>query len=173
MRGGDDGAEGVERGTAKEDIIRCGCVNDKEADGNGFGLGSVTEDGVKVNVTVCGNLFSRKGIDWFIIRDHGSIWELEFLISFLVEDVNGAALVHKDFLNYVVFDFNSDDHGVVLLVVEVVEVVVRKGDGRHATFVMGIGDMVDGLHMAEVFLSGRRGGSSTSETTKDGVDSAA
>jgi len=32
--------------------------------------------------------------------------------------------------------------------------------------------MVDGLDMAEVFLFGRRGGSSTSETTKNGVDSA-
>jgi len=40
VRGGDDGAKGVERGAAKEDIIRCGCVNDEEADRNGFGLGS-------------------------------------------------------------------------------------------------------------------------------------
>ena len=50
MRGGDDGAKGVEQGAAKEDIIRCGCVNDEEADGNGFSLGSVTKYGVKVNV---------------------------------------------------------------------------------------------------------------------------
>ena len=40
MRGGDDSAKGVERGASKEDIIRCGCVNDEEADRNGFGLGS-------------------------------------------------------------------------------------------------------------------------------------
>jgi len=59
------------------------------------------------------------------------------------------------------------------LVIEVVEVIVRKGDWRHAVFVMGMGNMVDGLDMAEVFLSGRRGGSSTSKTTRDGVDSAA
>ena len=32
--------------------------------------------------------------------------------------------------------------------------------------------MVDALNMAEVFLSGRRSGSSTSEATRDGVDSA-
>jgi len=38
--------------------------------------------------------------------------------------------------------------------------------------VMGMGNMVNGLNMVEVFLSGRRGGSSTSEATKDGVDSA-
>ena len=63
MRGGDDDAKGVERGAAKEDIIRYGCINDEEADGNGFGLGSVTEDGVKVNVAACGYLFSRKAID--------------------------------------------------------------------------------------------------------------
>jgi len=173
VRGGDDGAEVVERGTAKEDIIRCGCVNDVEADGNSFGLGSITEDGVKVNVAASENLFSRKAIDRFIIRDHGNIWELEFLICCPVEDVNGAALVDKDFLDCVVFDFNSDDHGVVLLVVEAVKVVIRKGDKRHAASVMEMGNMVDGLDIAEVFLSGRRGGSSASETTRDAVDSAA
>jgi len=50
MRGRDDNAEGVERRAAKEDIVGCGRVNDKEADGNGFGLGSITKHGVKVNV---------------------------------------------------------------------------------------------------------------------------
>jgi len=38
--------------------------------------------------------------------------------------------------------------------------------------VMGMGNMVNGLDMVEVFLSGRRGRSSTSETTRDVVDSA-
>ena len=172
MRGGDDGAEGVERGTAKEDIIGCGCINDEEADGNGFSLGSVTKYGVKVNVAAGGNLFSKKAIDGFVIRDHGNVWELNFLICCPVEDANGATLVDKDFLDYVVFDFDSDDHGVVLLVIEAVEVVVREGEWRHAVYVMGMSNMVNGLDMAEVFLSGRRGGSSTSETARDGVDSA-
>jgi len=90
-------------------------------------------------------LFSRKAINWFIIRDHGSIWKLEFLICCPVEDVNGAALVDKDFLDCVVFDFNSDDHGVVLLVIKVLGVIVREGDGRHVASVMGMGNMVDGL----------------------------
>jgi len=94
------------------------------------------------------------------------------LICCPVEDVNGAALVDKDFLNCVVFDFDSDDHGVVLLVIEVMEVVVHEGDGRHVASMMGMNNMVDGLDMAEVFLSGRRGGSSTSETVRDCVDSA-
>ena len=94
------------------------------------------------------------------------------MICGLVEDVNRASLVNKDFLDCVVFDLNNDDHGVVLLVVEAVKVVLREGDGRHAASVMGMGNMVDGLDLAEVFLSGRRGGSSTSETTRDGVDSA-
>ena len=89
-----------------------------------------------------------------------------------VEDANGAALVDKDFLDYVVFGFDSDDHGVVLLVIEAVKVIVCEDDGRHATFVMGMSDMVDGLNIAEVFLSGRRGGSSSSKATRDGVDSA-
>jgi len=136
-------------------------------------MGTILEDVVKVNVAAGGNLFSRKAINWFIIRDHGGVWELEFLIRCPVKDANGATLVDHDFIDFVVFDFNSGDHGVVLLVIEVVEVIVRKGDGRHAAFVMGMGNMVDGLDMAEVFLSGRRGGSSTSETTRDGVDSAA
>ena len=52
------------------------------------------------------------------------------------------------------------------------KVVVCEDDGRHAASVVGMGDMIDGLNMAEVFLSGRRGGSSTSEATRDGVDSA-
>jgi len=73
VRGGDDDAEGVERGTAKEDIIGCGCINDEEADGNAFSLGSVTKYGVKVNVTAGGNLFSKKAIDGFIIQDHGNV----------------------------------------------------------------------------------------------------
>jgi len=93
--------------------------------------------------------------------NHGSVWELEFLICGPVEDVDRAALVNKDFLNGVVFDFNSDDHGVVLLVVEAVKVVVCEVDMRHAVSVMGMGNMVDGLDMAEVFFSGRKSGSST------------
>jgi len=63
MRGGDDSTEGVERRTAKEDIVGCGCVNDKEADGNGFSLGSIAKHGVKVNVAAGGNLFAREAID--------------------------------------------------------------------------------------------------------------
>jgi len=172
MGGGDDSTEGVERMTAQEDIVECGCIDDKEADENGFGLSSVMKHGVKVNVAAGGNLFARDAIDWFIIWDHGRVRELEFLIGGLVENVNRATLVDEDFLNGVVFNFNSDDHGVVLLVVEAVKVVVCEDDGRHATSMMGMGNMVDGLNMAEVFPSGRRGGPSTSEATRDGVDSA-
>ena len=97
---------------------------------------------------------------------------MEFLVGGPVEDVNGAALVNKDFVNDVVFDFNRDDHGVILLVVEAMKVVICENDGRHATSVVGMGDVVDGLDMTEVSLSGRRGGSSTSEATRDGVDGA-
>ena len=80
------------------------------------------------------------------------------MVGRLVEDVDGAALVNKDFFNGVVFDFNSDDHGVILLMVEAMKVVIYEDDGRHTTFVVGIGDMIDGLDMVEVFLSGRRDG---------------
>jgi len=34
------------------------------------------------------------------------------------------------------------------------EVVVREGYGGHVSFVMGLGNVVDGLYMAEVSLSG-------------------
>jgi len=61
--GGDDGAEGVERGTTKEDIVGCGRVNNKEADGNGFSLDAITKHGVKVNVAAGGDLFAREAID--------------------------------------------------------------------------------------------------------------
>ena len=152
MRGGDDDAKGVERAAAKEDVIRCGCVNDEEADKNGLGLGSITEDGVEVNVAASGNLFSRKAINWFIIWDHGCVWKLKLLVCCPVEDVDETVLVDEDFFNCVVFYFNSDDHRVVLLVVEVVEVVVREGDGRHSTSVMGMGNVIDGLIWQRCFF---------------------
>jgi len=69
---------------------------------------------------------------------------LEFLVGGPVEDVNGAALVDEDFLNGVVFDFNNDDHGVILLMVKAMKVVICENDGRHTTSVVGMGDMIDG-----------------------------
>jgi len=58
-------------------------------------------------------------------------------------------------------------------VIEALKNVVREGYGGHATSVMRIGYVVHGLDMAEVSLPSRGGGSSTSKTTRDGVDSAA
>jgi len=52
------------------------------------------------------------------------------------------------------------------------KVVICEDDRRHATFVVGMSDMVDGLDMADVSFSGRRGGSSISEATIGGVDGA-
>jgi len=136
-------------------------------------LGSIAKHGVKVNVAAGGNLFTREATYWFVIWNHGSIRKLEFLIGGRVENVDRAALVNKHFLDGVVFDFNNDDHGVVLFLVKAVKVIVCEDDGRHAASVMGMGNVVDRLNMAEVFLSGRRGGSSTSKATRNGVDSAA
>jgi len=135
-------------------------------------LGSLTKDGVEVDVATGGYLFAKEAIDRLVIWDYGGVQKLEFLVGGPVEDVNGAALVDKDFLNGVVFDFNSDDHGVILLMVEAMKVVICEDDRRHAASVVGMGDVVDGLDMAEVFLSCRRGGSSTSEATRDGVNGA-
>ena len=81
-------------------------------------------------------------------------------------------MIHKDFLNGIIFNFNGDDHGVILLVVEAVEVVIREYNGGHTASVVGMSDMVDGLYMVKVSLSGRRGGASTCEATRDGVNGA-
>jgi len=94
------------------------------------------------------------------------------LISGLVEDVNRAALINKDFLNNIILYFDSDDHGVILLVVEAVEVIICEYNGGHMASVVGMGDVVDGLYMAEVSFSGRRGGASACEATRDGVNGA-
>ena len=56
--------------------------------------------------------------------------------------------------------------------VEAVKVIICEDDMRHTTSVVGMGDVVDGLYMAEVSLSGRRSGSSACEATKDGVNEA-
>jgi len=143
MRGGDDSVKGVERGAVEEDIIRCGCVDDEEADRNDFGLGSVTEDGMEVNVAASGIFFPKKAIDWFIVWDHGDVWELKFLVCCPIKDVDETALVDEDFFDCVIFYFNGDDHRVILLVIKVVKVVIHEGYGRHATFMMRMGDVVD------------------------------
>jgi len=111
VRDGDDGAKGVEERAAQEDIVGCWRVDDKETDWDGFGLGPLTKDGVEVDVATGGYLFTREAIYWLVIRDHGGVHKLKFLVGGPVEDINGAALINKDFLNNVVFDFNSDNHG--------------------------------------------------------------
>jgi len=173
VRGEDDSVKGVEGRMAQEDIVGCWRVDDKEADWDGFGLGPLTKDGVKVDVATSGYLFTREAIDWLVIRDHGGVWKLKFLVGGPIEDINEAALINKDFLNNIVFNFNGDNHGVILLMVEAMKVIICEDDRRHAASVVGMGDMVDGLDMAEVSFSGRRSGSSTSEATRDGVDSVA
>jgi len=79
---------------------------------------------------------------------------LKFLVRSPIEDVDGAAFVDEDFLDYVIFYFNGDDHRVILLVIKALKIVTREGYEGHATSVMRMGDVVDGLDMVEVFLSG-------------------
>ena len=81
-------------------------------------------------------------------------------------------MVDKNFLDCIVFQFNRDDHGVILLVINTMEVIVCEGDGRHAVSMVGVGYMVDGLEVAKMFLFGRRGRASTSEAAKDSVNGA-
>ena len=138
----------------------------------GFWFGFPHEDGVEVDVVVGGNLFAREAIYWFIIGDHSGVQKLEFLVSGPVEDVNGAALVNKDFLNSIILDFDSDDHGVILLVVKAVEVIICEYNRRHTASVVGMSDVVDGLYKAEVSFSSRRGGASACEATRVCVNGA-
>jgi len=84
---------------------------------------------MEVNVAAGGNFFPRKAINWFIIWDHGGVWELKFLVRSPIKDVNGAALIDEDFLDCVVFYFNGDDHRVILLVIKALKIVVREGYG--------------------------------------------
>jgi len=170
VRGGNDGTKGIEGRTTQEDIVGCWRVDDKEADWDGFSLGPLPKDGVEVDVATGGYLFTRKAIDWLVIWDHGSVRKLKFLVGGPVEDINGAALINEDFLNNVVFYFNSDNHRVILLMVEAVKVVICEDDRRHTASVVEMDDMIDGLDMAEVTFSGRRSGSSISEATRDGVN---
>jgi len=53
-----DGEDVTRRGRELHGQMRGGDVNDKQADGNGFGLGSIAKHGVKVNVAAGGNLFA-------------------------------------------------------------------------------------------------------------------
>jgi len=172
VRSGDDCTKGIKGRMAQEDVVRCWRIDNKEADGDGFGLGFIPEDSVEVYVAPGGYLFAGKAIYWLVIWDHGSFRELEFLVSGPVEDINRAALINKDFLNSIILDFDSDDHGVILLVVEAVEVIICEYNRRHTSSVVGMGDVVDGLYMAEVSFSGRRGGASACEATRDGVNGA-
>jgi len=94
VRGGDDCAKGIERRTAQKDVVGCWHVDDKEADWDGFGLGSILKDGVEVDVAPGGYLFARKDIYWLVIWDHGGVRKLEFLVSDPIEDINRAALIN-------------------------------------------------------------------------------
>jgi len=53
-----------------------------------------------------------------------------------------------------------------------VKVIICEDGRRHTASVVGMGDMVNGLYMAEVSFSGKRGGASACEATRDGVNGA-
>jgi len=54
-------------------------------------------------------------------------------------------LVNEDLLDDIIFQLHLDNHGVILLVIEAMEIIVCEGFGGHATSVVGVGDVVDGL----------------------------
>jgi len=57
-------------------------------DGDYFGLRCFPKDTVEVYISTGGNPLSGESVDRFIIRNHGSGWKLEFLVSCSIEDVN-------------------------------------------------------------------------------------
>ena len=76
VRERDDCAKCIEGRSAQEDVVRCWRIDNKEADWDGFGLGSVPKDGVEVYVAPGGYLFAGKAIYGLIIWDHGSVRKL-------------------------------------------------------------------------------------------------
>ena len=64
------------------------------------------------------------------------------MISCPVKDVCGIALVDKHLFNDVVLEFDGDDHGVILLVIDVMEIVVSEGGG-HSASIMKVYYVVD------------------------------
>ena len=108
---------------------------------------------MEINVSMGGNLFSRETIDGFIIGSHCSEKKLEFLVSVLVKDVYGIALVYEHLFVSKVLKLNGDDHGVILLLVDTVEMGVGEGDGGHSASEVGVGNVVDGLDITKMFLS--------------------
>ena len=74
------------------------------------------------------------------------------MVSGLVKDFDGTTLVDKYLFNRVVLKFNGDDHGVILLVIDAMEIIVGEGDGGHSAFVVTMGYIVDGLDVTKVFF---------------------
>ena len=116
-------------------------------------MDTIAKNGMEVNIAAGGNFFPRKSIYRFIVWNHGGVGELEFLVRAPIEDVDRSTLVDKDF-DCAVFYFDGDDHRVILLVIKALKIVVHERYEGHAMSMMRMGDVVYGLDMAEVFLSG-------------------
>jgi len=76
VRGRDDYAKCIEGRTAQEYVVRCWRIDNKEADWDGFGLGSIPKDGVEVYVAPGGYSFAGKAVYGLIIWDHGGVRKL-------------------------------------------------------------------------------------------------
>ena len=76
VRGRDDCTKGIEGRTTQEYVVGCWRIDYKEADWDGFGLGSFPKDGMEVYVASGGYLFAGKAIYGLIIWYHGGIKKL-------------------------------------------------------------------------------------------------
>jgi len=72
-------------------------------------------------------------------------------------------LVYEHIFYRKVLKFDSDDHWIILLLIDTMEVRVNERDRGHLASMMGTSYVVDGLNVAKVFLSSGRGGATFGE----------
>jgi len=63
-----------------------------------------------------------------------------------------ATLVDKQLFNRVVLELDGDDHGVILLVVDAMEIGVSEGYGGISASMVGVGYVVDGLNITKMCI---------------------
>jgi len=79
---------------------------------------------MKINIPTHGYFFPEKSIYGLVIGYHNCDGELEFLVGRPIQDVYGAPLVYKEFLDREVLELYCDNHGVILLLVDAIKISI-------------------------------------------------
>ena len=61
-------------------------------------------------------------------------------------------MVYEHLFEREVLKFDGDDHKIILLLIDTMEIGVSEGDGGHSASVVEVSCVVDGLDSAKVFL---------------------